>query len=706
MPRSFPVAVNLSRGGTQRFPLAALLLLAVVVSAGHCAPDAPGGAPLDSQSAQLLLSPSNPQIAQGTTAQFSLRGVGPDGHVVDLTDKAAWRVVAEAEDRLQQAQAGLVQLGAPGRYRVVAEYDGRRFDTPIWVTTAALRSLALNPTAPKLAKGLTQQFKATATFSDSTTQDVTATASWSVKDLTGSTVAALSTKGLATAKNVGKARITARYMTSSASATLEVTPATLQALALSPLTPRIAKGTTQRFIATGTFSDGTTQEVSSLADWIVTDVVGSDVATIDGTGNVTGGQEGQAKVAAEYQGQVAQTTLTVTAAAVVSLALSPASATIVKGATQKFTALAGLSDGTTQDVSAVSAWTATDVRGTAVARVDASGLAQGQMDGEARIDCVYGGAHASASLEVKPAALLSLKLSPSSATLPKGLSLAFLLTGSYSDGSTQDLTTVAVWTARDMMGTDVTSISESGVALGKNRGQAELKAEHLGKSATATLQVDAPAPVALSLAPVRPRIVVGQSVQLSVQGRYSDGSTKDVSALCSYSAADIAPGSGVASIDSSGLVLGKSLGQAQLVSRYLSLRAETPLTVSAKPGACSADKWCWQNPLPQGNALGDIWGSDANNVWAVGDRGAIVKWNGTAWAAQASGSASPLLGIWGSDTNNVWAVGAGGTILKWNGTAWAAQASGSSSLHYGIWGIDTNNVWAVGYGGTILNFFP
>ena len=42
------------------------------------------------------------------------------------------------------------------------------------------------------------------------------------------------------------------------------------------------------------------------------------------------------------------------------------------------------------------------------------------------------------------------------------------------------------------------------------------------------------------------------------------------------------------------------------------------------PLVCSADHWCWQNPLPQGNQLNGIWGSDADNVWAVGQNGTIV----------------------------------------------------------------------------------
>lgn len=101
-------------------------------------------------------------------------------------------------------------------------------------------------------------------------------------------------------------------------------------------------------------------------------------------------------------------------------------------------------------------------------------------------------------------------------------------------------------------------------------------------------------------------------------------------------------------------------------------------------------------------ALNAVWGVDASNVWAVGDGGTILKWNGTAWAAQTSGTTSSLRAIWGSAATSVWAVGDGGTILKWNGTAWSAQTSGVGTGLYGIWGSSATSLWAVGASGVIL----
>ena len=63
-------------------------------------------------------------------------------------------------------------------------------------------------------------------------------------------------------------------------------------------------------------------------------------------------------------------------------------------------------------------------------------------------------------------------------------------------------------------------------------------------------------------------------------------------------------------------------------------------------GVCSCDRWCWQNPLPQGLSLTGVWGSDPSNVWAVGHRGIILRWNGLTWTASAYETTASLNSVW------------------------------------------------------------
>lgn len=100
-----------------------------------------------------------------------------------------------------------------------------------------------------------------------------------------------------------------------------------------------------------------------------------------------------------------------------------------------------------------------------------------------------------------------------------------------------------------------------------------------------------------------------------------------------------------------------------------------------------------------------VWGSSSSDVFAVGDYGSILHYNGTTWSPMASGTEEHLSGIWGSAANDVFAVGDYGTILHYNGTAWSlmdsADAGGDRT---GIWGSAANDVFAVNENGTILHY--
>ena len=47
-------------------------------------------------------------------------------------------------------------------------------------------------------------------------------------------------------------------------------------------------------------------------------------------------------------------------------------------------------------------------------------------------------------------------------------------------------------------------------------------------------------------------------------------------------------------------------------------------------------QWFWQNPLPQGNTLNDVYFVDENKGWAVGSRGTLLHTvdGGTTWSSR------------------------------------------------------------------------
>lgn len=557
----------------------ALVLCACAVL--HC-----GGAPASSDDpaavseppVELALSPSNAQIAKGTAQQFSLRGSYADGRQRELLPMAAWRVVDEAGHEVKMPSDGFLQLDEPGRYLVSARFGERQLTTPIHVMDATVKSVAISPSLPRVAKGSSQQFTATASFSDGTTQDVTKLATWAIKDVTGSGVATIDTTGLLQAKSLGKATVTARYKSHSSSTTVEVVAAALSLLSISPAAPSIARGTSQRFSATATYSDGTTSDVTAAATWSVSDVTGSGVAAIDGTGTALGKAVGTAQVSADYGGLTAETTLTVTVAVPVSVAISPGSASIPKGTSQRFGAIATLSDGSTQDVTNQATWTAVDKSGSGVASIDLTGLAKGNAVGTATITCAYRGNSAAALLEVKSAVLTGIAVTPATLSLYASKSGQLTATGSYSDGSTQDLTLTATWTAADVTGTDVASVDAKGQVLGKSVGTAKITASAGGFSVSAVVTVNKPVATGLSVSPPIGFTIRGLPLSLTAIATLADGSTLDVSALATWKESDIS-GTGVATVDNRGTVNGVASGVAQITASYAGFSASSSVAV-------------------------------------------------------------------------------------------------------------------------------
>jgi hypothetical protein len=69
----------------------------------------------------------------------------------------------------------------------------------------------------------------------------------------------------------------------------------------------------------------------------------------------------------------------------------------------------------------------------------------------------------------------------------------------------------------------------------------------------------------------------------------------------------------------------------------------------------------------------------------------------------SSGTGDTLDGVWGSSGSDVFAVGEDGTILHYDGSSWSSMSSGTGEWLYGVWGSSGSDVFAVGDSGTILH---
>lgn len=112
--------------------------------------------------------------------------------------------------------------------------------------------------------------------------------------------------------------------------------------------------------------------------------------------------------------------------------------------------------------------------------------------------------------------------------------------------------------------------------------------------------------------------------------------------------------------------------------------------------------WTWLNPLPQGNTLLAVWGSSPCDVYAVGERGAIVHFDGAEWTATESGTRQRLWGVMGSSSKYIWAVGGGGRVLFNDGSGWTKKEIGTAKTLTSVWVTGDGTVYACSADGLVL----
>lgn len=75
----------------------------------------------------------------------------------------------------------------------------------------------------------------------------------------------------------------------------------------------------------------------------------------------------------------------------------------------------------------------------------------------------------------------------------------------------------------------------------------------------------------------------------------------------------------------------------------------------------------------------------------------------TTWTVESPPAGTVgLEDVWAASPDAIWAVGAGGTVIKYNGSSWVRQTTGTTEDLHAVDGIDAANVWIVGDRGVIL----
>jgi len=531
--------------------------------------------------------------------------------------------------------------------------------------SASLVSLAVTPANVSIVKGTTQQYTATGTYSDSSTQNLTGTVTWGSSNTAAATIAA---GGLATGTGAGTTTISATSGSITGSTSLTVTPA-LVSITVTPANVSMAKGTTQQYVATGNYSDGSAQNLTSTVVWGSTNTA---AATIASGGLASGVAAGTTTITATLGPVVGSTGLTITSASLSSIAVTPTAASIAKGLTQQYTATGTYSDGSTQNLTSAVTWSSTN---TSVATITAGGLATAVATGTTTIMATSGSVTGMTGLTVTPAVLTRITVTPATASIVSGTTQQYTATGTFSDNSTQNLTGAVAWGSSSTL---IATISASGLATGAGSGTTTISATSGAISGSATLTVT-PALVSIAVTPMNVSIAKGTTQQYLATGTYSDGSTLNLTGSVIWSSMNAS----VATIAASGLAAGAGTGSTTIMAVSGTITGMTGLTVT--PAVLSSLAVTPANiTLVVGNtqqftATGTYTDGSTQNLTAS------VTWNSTNPAAATINASGLATG-----------VAAGSTIIQ----ATSSSIGGSTALTVTVNGLMAYWKFDDGFGST------
>src|SRR5471030_488168 len=184
---------------------------------------------------------------------------------------------------------------------------------------------------------------------------------------------------------------------------------------VTPATAALPVAGTVQLTAVANYADGSSHDVTTASAWTSATPA---VASVSASSSV---------LSASFGGKSGSATLTVNPAlppvALTSVTVTPATAALPVAGTVQLTAVANYADGSSHDVTALSAWTSATP---AVATVSASGgLATGVSVGSSVLGASFGGQSGSATLTVNPAVLLSIALTPVAPSIAIGATQQF-----------------------------------------------------------------------------------------------------------------------------------------------------------------------------------------------------------------------------------------------------------------------------------------
>lgn len=236
-------------------------------------------------------------------------------------------------------------------------------------------------------------------------------------------------------------------------------------------------------------------------------------------------------------------TFTATATpAVRSVSVSPQGRTLEVGASQRYTATAIFTDGSSADVTQSATWAST---ASAIASVDNAdggrGIVRALAAGTTNIRATYEGVTGETGLTVRAATLRSVVIVPAAPVVGIGGTIRLQALGTFSNDSVADVTDTGLWESmQPAIAATSNAPGAKGSVRGVSKGTAGLRFSLNGVVAWRDVLVtDAPLRQ-LEVTPANVTQPAGSTVSFRATATYDDGSVVDVTDSAQWSSSDTA----------------------------------------------------------------------------------------------------------------------------------------------------------------------
>ena len=432
-----------------------------------------------------------------------------------------------------------------------------------------LSSLTADPASFSIEEGKSVSLVIKGSYNDGTVKDVTGSVTWTQSSnlqRNGNTFYAV---------EPGSAWVRASLDDKSVSVDGNVTkkPVYLNSLEIDPAYFSALVDESRLFSVTANFSDGTHRDVTRDCEWSVT---GSAIAS--GKGYYKFSAPGEVLIEATYTHE--GTTLsarsvgniTKPSGTVTGVTIEPKEKKLKVGETVTFSGTVRYSDGTTDASGTFTVSPAGILSG-------ANGSYVAVAEGTVSVTYSYSGYSASAAVTVSSAGgggggdadvVKEIILNTSTLTVYAGKASSITATAIMGDGSAKDVTSSAVWSSSN---SGVATVDSYGRITGVKAGTATITVNYNGKTATCSVVVEEEVSLAsIGITPASLAFTVGDpSQQVSAKAYYSDGTSRDVTNLGTWSTSD-----GSVATVAAGTISPGSAGSATITCRY-----------QGKEGSCS-----------------------------------------------------------------------------------------------------------------------